>query len=160
MMTEHIAFQGKFRYIDGISLEDAFEFLKGRPLNEVCLDARKERIAFIFEDGTIDYFQVEGGCCSNSWVEHFTLPDKLKGKAIVDVTQTYLGSTERPEDYLKSYETRFRTSHGDIVLEYRNSSNGMYGAELTPVVRIPEGDWPGKLDKQIAMGKATKQHRH
>jgi hypothetical protein len=30
----------------------------------------------------------------------------------------------------KVYNTRFRTDRGDIVLEYRNSSNGDFGGEL------------------------------
>lgn len=86
-----------------------------------------------FEDGSV-FFRVEGDCCSNSWIEHLEVPNDVKGATLLEVKDISMGEIPSPEgqnhECLQSYETRFVTNRGEIVLEYRNSSNGYYGGYL------------------------------
>ena len=75
--------------------------------------------------------QVEGDCCSQSWIEHNTIPDDINGATILGVDDIGM---DTPKDLdlsqyecLACYECRIKTTAGDIVLEYRNNSNGYYG---------------------------------
>lgn len=88
-------------------------------------------ITFNFEDGSESYC-VEGDCCSTSWIEHLTIPDNVQGSKVISVEELTIGEQQEINnyEYLQVYETRIRTNRGDIVLEYRNSSNGYYGGYL------------------------------
>lgn len=121
----------------------------GKPLRLIHLSVDKQTITFEFQDGSMQAFQAEGDCCSQSWIEHLTMPDDYIGAKITNVTQAdyvdatdddqlnpkraepyYEGDESREHECLKVYETRFHTNRGEIVLEYRNSSNGYYGGYL------------------------------
>ena len=86
-----------------------------------------------FEDG-IQRFEVYADCCSSSWIEHLDVPSNVKGSTLLSIDEQTISNDSHPEyDCLQVYETRFRTNKGDIVLEYRNSSNGYYGGSLVMV---------------------------
>ena len=122
-----------------------FNKLIGKKIKGVNLSNDKERFAIHLEDKTVVY-GVEGDCCSQSWIEHLEMPKDIEGAIIVSVKDSpgvpwdgheCRGMTP-PEQYLHDcghehlqvYETRFRTDRGDVVLEYRNDSNGYYGGYL------------------------------
>ena len=106
------------------------ESLLNRKILSVSKDIAGETFEIQFEDGVVR-FSVEGDCCSRSWIEHFEVPNDLSGSILLSVTENLMSSTNDENDNnLKVYETRFRTNKGDIVLEYRNSSNGYYGGYL------------------------------
>lgn len=117
------------------------------PLKSVTLSDDKETITFAFEDGSEARFGVEGDCCSQSWIEHLDVPPYVIGEKLVavsdartddltddDTANPMQGSEEeyryRTHECLQVYQTHFKTAKGDIVLEYRNSSNGYYGGYL------------------------------
>lgn len=105
--------------------------LIGKKVLTVFMNNNKDKFSIFFDDNTTARFHVEGDCCSSSWIEHLTYPDDLKEAEILDITEQTMEAREDPEyEYLQVYETRFRTTKGDIVLEYRNSSNGYYGGYL------------------------------
>jgi hypothetical protein len=109
-------------------------FLEEKILNRKIVEIHKssdgEKFDIEFEDG-IQHFMVEGECCSRSWIEHMEFPSDIKGATLLSVHHSPITVTELAEyDILKVYETCFRTDKGDIILEYRNSSNGYYGGEL------------------------------
>jgi hypothetical protein len=109
-----------------------FNALRGSKLKAVTLSSDKETVTFEFEEGPSVAYGVEGDCCSISWIEHLELPtESVLGLEILGVEDVCMGEEEKGDyDCLRSYETRFRTAKGDIVLEYRNSSNGYYGGYL------------------------------
>lgn len=132
------------------SFTEITERMKGRAIAAVHLDKSKDRITFQFADGGSQVFGVEGDCCSHSWIEHLEMPPNVTGATVtaieeggtVDATDDdalnprrppyYEGDvTRREHECLKVYNTTFRTDRGDIVLEFRNSSNGYYGGSLT-----------------------------
>jgi hypothetical protein len=115
-----------------------FENMLNKPLASVSLPGDKGTIVFRFKDGTSRAFGVEGGSCSRSWIEHLETPDSVDGAIIQSVEDgggvPWDGHKCKRKvcrhDCLEVYNTKFRTDRGDIVLEYRNDSNGHYGGNL------------------------------
>jgi len=116
--------------------------LVGKKLRSVKLSEDNDKITFTLSDGTTHSFGVEGDCCSSSWIEHFEVPKGLRGATVLSVNDVDMephdghscedGASGKPcgHDCLSVYHTQFRTDKGDIVLEYRNDSNGYYGGYL------------------------------
>jgi hypothetical protein len=129
--------------------EELFAGLDAAPLRAVELSPDKERITFTLESGASIAFGVEGDCCSHSWIEHLDVPPYVLGETITTVeggdgvpwdghvcvpnepdADGYAYGNQCDHESLQVYSTRFRTAKGDIVLEYRNDSNGYYGGYL------------------------------
>ena len=116
--------------------------IENRPLKAVLLDQSKDRLTLAFVDGTTATFTTEGGCCSRSWIEHLEMPGDIVGAVILSVDSAEMPPWDGHEcggidnlhscghDSLAVYHTKFHTDRGDIVLEYRNDSNGYYGGSL------------------------------
>lgn len=128
-------------------VSEAIDAMKGRKILSISLSENKERITFKFQDGHEQALGVEGDCCSHSWIEHLEVPKDLEGAEFlghesigsIDATEddAYNPKREGASDYyprehesLAVYQDVFRTSKGDVALEYRNSSNGYYGGYL------------------------------
>jgi hypothetical protein len=128
----------------GWDVSEKIEAMVGRKIESVTLDKDKDLITFRFQDGHEQSFGVEGDCCSHSWIEHLERPLGLEGATLtghesggtVDATDDdkenpkQEGSEYRTHECLQVYQDVFHTDRGDIVLEYRNSSNGYYGGSL------------------------------
>lgn len=111
-----------------------FSALADRPIAEVTHGS--DHITFWFKDDTGLRWDVEGDCCSYSWVEHVTIPPGIEGKVITGIKELPVGPDDNTlddngYDYIQVYQTSFVTDAGEIILEYRNSSNGYYGGYLT-----------------------------
>lgn len=121
---------------------EKFHNLCDRPLKRVSLSKDKSTVTFSFLEGPDAVFGVEGDCCSHSWIEHVEFPGKkseLKDVCIVDVEEVNMDTEEVKDDddwvteHIQTYEARFKTPKGVIVLEYRNSSNGYYGGNIVRI---------------------------
>lgn len=111
-----------------------FEKIIGRPLASVEVLDDGNILEFAFADGSRQFYRAEGDCCSRSWIEHLTVPDGIAGQQITEVKDSE-GTEPTPEelavaDSLQVYATAFATPVGEIVVEYRNDSNGYYGGSL------------------------------
>ena len=114
--------------------EARFADMLGKKLAFVECTAQGGAIAFVFDDGTRVEFYVEGDCCSHSWIEHLQLPADIKGATVLSVDDS-APITSDHDDHddggdIQVYNTSFKTDRGEIILEYRNSSNGYYGGLL------------------------------
>lgn len=126
-----------------------FNDVIGKVVDSINLDKNKDRITFKFQDGTERSYSTEGDCCSQSWIEHLEMPNDVQGAMLLSVEDSdgvpwdnhTCEKDECDENYavikdgcghdsLAVYNTKFRTTKGDIVLEYRNDSNGYYGGYL------------------------------
>jgi hypothetical protein len=128
-----------------------YSWYVGKKIESIVLNEGESVITFTFEGGLKRRLGVEGDCCSQSWIEHLEMPNDVKGATILSVDEPEMPSWDNHkcvgEDYslsdeenkaqgrcghdvLAVYHTRFRTDRGDIVLEYRNDSNGYYGGSL------------------------------
>lgn len=127
-------------------VKQAIEKMIGKKLKSVELSKNKEKVVFKFQDGHKQVFGVEGDCCSHSWIEHLETLSDLCGATLLSVNEASIDRTDdddynpieyKSEEYvarehecLNVYSTHFVTDRGEIVLEYRNSSNGYYGGYL------------------------------
>jgi hypothetical protein len=133
-----------------LNMDKAVKSMAGRRIASIGLSDDREILTFRFMDGHEQSFGVEGDCCSRSWIEHLEAPDDVIGAEFTEYVSGgsvedddkynpiipgklgYHGQPDREHECLKVYQDTFRTSRGDIVLEYRNSSNGYYGGWLEP----------------------------
>lgn len=113
-----------------------WDVLVGRKILEIR-DVGEGGFTLVFKDGSRAVFDVCGDCCSRTWIEHFEVPADIAGAVIVKcVHNTADWSNAEPtktgnyEEQMSYYDTRIVTNRGDIVCEYRNSSNGYYGGWL------------------------------
>ena len=112
----------------------------GKKIVSITRDKEANEITFIFEGGLSKRLGVTG---PSSWIEHLEMPPDVVGATIQSVDEPEMAPWDQHEcsgevDYsrpcghvLAFYHTRFRTDKGDVVLEYRNDSNGYYGGSLT-----------------------------
>lgn len=115
-------------------VSDAIDNLKNKKIKSITMTTDKESFTFEMEDGTTSTFGVEGDCCSQSWIEYMTVPNDMSGATLLDFEESsYVADTAPDHNCLKVYQSYFKTDRGDIVLEYRNSSNGYYGGYLTVI---------------------------
>ena len=114
--------------------------LTGKVIADIIWD--DSEVVLTFDDGSKAYFEVEGDCCSYSWIEHITIPNDIVGAVIL--TKTWEDSGEVTSDYevkggtysdeyISVYGNSLKTTKGEIICEYRNSSNGYYGGWMQEV---------------------------
>lgn len=104
--------------------------LRGKRVASVEVSDDKERLVFTLDDGRTITYSAEGDCCSSSWIEHLTVPPDIAGAEVTGWAERDMG--EFQEDYatIRVYQTSFATPKGEVIAEYRNSSNGYYGGWL------------------------------
>ena len=118
--------------------------LVGCVIDSIDLDKGKDTLTITLVDGSRRVYTTEGDCCSQSWVEHLTVPPDIKGATITGIEELEeYGRDATPEetaksdaereygvDVLRIYQTAIVTDRGEVVIEYRNDSNGYYGGWL------------------------------
>jgi len=104
----------------------------GQKVAFVQLDSARNVLSLGLQDGRVYRFEVEGDCCSHSWIEHLEAPSDLEGATILGwASRELVEGIDTPHDnYLQVYNTVIRTTAGDVVMEFRNESNGYYGGYL------------------------------
>lgn len=123
--------------------------LVGKTINAILIAKDKEAIRFDTDGGEI-IAKCDSDCCSYTWVEHIELPALGFPSKVVSVESLGLPGSEdnHPEhDCLQVYGLKITTDRGEIVIDYRNSSNGYYGGSLA---------WPG----QCHYGGVYGQNKH
>lgn len=137
------------RYLNIMWESDDYKRLIGAPLRSVQLIDDGERLRFTLADDSTLTYTAEGDCCSSSWVEHITVPGNLEGAIITEVkesasveaTDEQIAEMEMADkfpDSVSVYHTAFVTDRGEIIVEYRNNSNGYYGGWLQGPEEFPE----------------------
>jgi len=111
--------------------------LAEKHLASVEVSEDKERLTFHLDDGRSITYHAEGDCCSQSWIEHLTVPPDIAGAEITGYAETDMGEFVEDYDTIRVYQTSFQTAKGEIIVEYRNSSNGYYGGWLDG----PDDQW-------------------
>ena len=94
------------------------------------------KILFITENEEV-IAKTDGDCCSETWIEHVELPSLGFPAKVISVEELELNKEpQRDNNYecLEFYGCKITTDKGDIIIDYRNESNGYYGGELC---------WPG-----------------
>lgn len=105
--------------------------LEGKTITDVKIAEDQQAIMFITPDGPV-IARADGDCCSYSWVEHIEMPALGLPAKVTSVED--LDMPREPEDddgeFIQFYGCKITTDKGEIVIDYRNSSNGYYGGDL------------------------------
>jgi hypothetical protein len=114
--------------------------LIGKTITGLKIADDRQALLFQTTDGDM-VVDVDADCCSYTWIEHVDLP-ALGFPALVtavedlDLPQEHKDSTfHKDSDVLAFYGCKISTDRGEIVIDYRNDSNGYYGGDLS---------WPGE----------------
>lgn len=109
--------------------------LIGRRILGVTISTDQSSMTLALDNNEIATFYVHGDCCSNSWIEHHTIPEL--GGTVTDIDEPTLDPHDDPNygveswETIRVYHTAIRTTKGDLIVEYRNSSNGYYGGWMS-----------------------------
>ena len=120
--------------------------LDGKTITRVLISKDKEALLFKTTDGDIKA-RCDADCCSYTWVENIELPALgLPAKVIraKDVEMPDLGDMDDC-DVVSYYGFKVITDKGELLIDYRNDSNGYYGGDLV---------WPGER----FYGRVSKQN--
>ncbi len=111
------------------------QILIGKTLIGIKLSEDKTAILFCTDEGEIKA-QCDADCCSFTWIEHIEMPALGLPAKIISA-----GDLDMPDlgdmadcDVVDYYGFKITTNKGEIVIDYRNDSNGYYGGSLS---------WPG-----------------
>ena len=106
--------------------------LIGKIITDVKIANDKQALLFITDVGEVKVL-CDADCCSTTWVEHIEMPALgLPAKVLQaeDLEMPNLG--DMPDcDVVEYYGFKITTDKGELVIDYRNDSNGYYGGSLT-----------------------------
>lgn len=113
--------------------------LVGKTLTGMKIAADRQALLFQTSEGEV-VVGVDADCCSYTWIEHIELPALGFPATVVSVADLDLPDGKPSEfhkdpDSLQFYGCKIVTDRGEIVIDYRNDSNGYYGGSLS---------WPGE----------------
>lgn len=111
--------------------------LIGKKIVDVKIAVDKQAMLFVSEDGAEFIARTDGDCCSYSWIENVEMPAlgfPFKVIAIDDLDLPGSQNDHPDYDCLSVYGAKVVTDKGEMVIDYRNSSNGYYGGNIS---------WPG-----------------
>lgn len=119
--------------------------LMGKTLTGVLVSDDRESIGFSIQDSEPIIAEAYGDCCSFSWIESVEFP-ALGFPALVtkveDLELPTPGVWESPSGYpqecLAVYGLKIETDKGEIIIDFRNESNGYYGGSLEFPPRAPD----------------------
>lgn len=114
--------------------------LIGKTITGMKIAADRQALLFETTDGDL-VVNVDADCCSYTWVEEVELPALGFPALVTAVEDLELPQVDKPSAFhgeheeLALYGCKISTDRGEIVIDYRNDSNGYYGGSLT---------WPGE----------------
>lgn len=112
--------------------------LAGKTITRVAIASDKEAIRFVTNHGEV-VARCDADCCSHTWIEHVDLPTLGFPALVISAEDIHEGLPEnqdREGDLIQFYGFKIVTDKGEILIDYRNESNGYYGGSLT---------WPGDM---------------
>ncbi len=110
--------------------------LIGKTIIQIIISPDKESITFITDKGDITA-QTYAECCSSTWIEDVELPALGFPALVIKVDDLEMPQTFQPENgCIDTYGFKITTDKGEIVLDYRNESNGYYSGHL---------EWPDNI---------------
>lgn len=107
--------------------------LIGKTLVGLKMTTDKKALQFLLSDGTEALARCDADCCSETWVEHLSLPSLGFPATVLAVSHLEMPDTPDSSDHevTARYGCDIHTDRGVLSIEYRNASNGYYGGWLT-----------------------------
>lgn len=105
--------------------------LVGKTLQAMKIADDKKAILFVTDDGEV-IAKADGDCCSSTWIEHIEFPALGFPAKVIAVDDLDMPDHGSPDEYseIAYYGCKITTDKGEIVIDYRNESNGYYGGNL------------------------------
>lgn len=109
--------------------------LVGKTITGVKIAADREAMLFETNEGPI-VCKVDGDCCSHTWIEDVEMPALGLPAKVIEMGDLAMPDTSAPtktnnrEEEMSYYGYKITTDRGEIVIAYRNSSNGYYGGSI------------------------------
>lgn len=104
--------------------------LHEQPVESVTVEDDGSLLVFTLTDGRRLKYEAMGDCCSHSWIEHITVPPDIAGVVFTGYSEQDMGESDADGECVRVYQTAFQSPKGEVIVEYRNSSNGYYGGWL------------------------------
>lgn len=107
--------------------------LLNKSIQSVKISPDRQALLFIDTNGGEYVVPVDADCCSHTWIESVELPALGFPFDIIKFDDLDLPGSDdnHPEhDCLQVYGVKLTTSKGDMVIDFRNSSNGYYGGSI------------------------------
>lgn len=114
-------------------------FFVGKTIKELKVADDRLALLFVCEDGN-HIVRVDADCCSSTWIESVELPALGFPALVTEVNDLNMpddGSEEAKNGELAFYGCQIKTDKGEIVIDYRNESNGYYGGSIV----FPDDDY-------------------
>lgn len=104
----------------------------GKTIQRMQIASDKLAILFVTTEGEELVVRVDADCCSYTWIESIELPARGLPFTIQRIEDLDLNSDLDTQDgELVFYGCKIVTDSGDMVIDYRNESNGYYGGNLS-----------------------------
>lgn len=106
--------------------------LDGKTIIKLRIAEDKMALKFTLKDGSTVKVLTDGDCCSHSWIEHIELPAGGFPCKVLGISD--LNYDDIPGEYgdvTAVYGCKISTDKGDLIIDYRNESNGYYGGNLS-----------------------------
>lgn len=107
--------------------------LVGRVIEKIRIASDKKAILFVTDKGDV-IAKADGDCCSSTWFENISLPAYSLPLKVIGVEDIEMPESENENcdgDVIAHYGCKVSTEKGDIVIDYRNESNGYYGGNIS-----------------------------
>lgn len=121
-------------------------FLVGKTINEIKIAEDKQAILFLCNDGE-HIARADADCCSSTWIESIEAPALGFPCLVIEMRELDMPQPRERDEcggVIQFYGLNIKTNKGDIVIDYRNSSNGYYGGNLS----FPDEDFYGGVFNQ------------
>ena len=109
------------------------QYLVGCVVSNIHINRARTALVFSTHRGEIEAY-TEAECCSETWIEHVETPALGFPCKVLEVANLKLRAELVEGEYEHSltqyYGLKITTDKGDIVIDYRNLSNGYYGGSL------------------------------
>jgi len=106
-------------------------YLIGHTIKQIKIADDKKALLFITDKEEI-IVKVDGDCCSSTWIENIELPVNGLSALVISTEDLHMPDLGSPDKYdvIAYYGFKIMTDKGDIIIDYRNESNGYYGGSL------------------------------
>jgi len=108
------------------------KYLIGHIIKEIKIADDRKAILFITDKENV-IAKTDGDCCSSTWVEHIELPVNGFPAKVISIEELDMPELDETDDFdvVVYYGCKIITDRGDIIIDYRNESNGYYGGNLS-----------------------------
>lgn len=107
--------------------------LLGKVINKVLINQYKDSLIFCCGDDVVLANCIEDQC-SDTWIEHVELPAMGFPSLVTEIDELAFNSYDDNDPIygcIQTYGVKITTSKGEIIIDYRNGSNGHYGGDMT-----------------------------